>query len=556
MKNMSFDDDTCTTSDTSFTFSTTTPAADEDYINDKGIARVSLLQKRIESLEHENKELNWDLSTREDKVDSLVSWCESQEKTIIRLRERGHEVTSLLTKCESQEKTIIGLRDAEITKEKIDQLCDEIKSKDGTIGKLNEELKRTRLESLEEKERVDILNCEEIRNLKKTAHDLTIKTGILDDDVVKLNSEIISKNEELEKKQKTIISMTKLRIDQAQKLVSIYLKVSSMNRIKKDQSNKIAALQLEIDEMRTIARNEAIVSQENIAKLDELEQIIENKDEIIKEHSELCSAMEQKLSDSAPLKTTLDLVTVLKKESQFHQEKVLLLASIDELTDDHMKSVTTLKREISQMKIHALNKAIAFQENVAKFEQLEKSTAKKDETINQQKECCYAVEKKLVELIESARGPPLVDDGDFCVLENQLELTKILATEMKGNHSRYEDEDEELLSSFTNEELYVDIAIDERKIYFGGEDEVMFLENIAEIENTINEVMDTIEEGKSCFTDMANKLVQSNHNNNAIVRQKNKLEDDLKQSNELVSKLQEASKNPMEELIVNAMFGK
>jgi len=551
MKNMSFDDDTCTTSDTSFTFSTTTStAADEDGINDKGIARVSLLQKRIERLEHENKELNWDLSTREDKVDSLVSWCESQEKTIIRLRERGHEVNSLLTKCESQEKIIIGLRDAEITKEKIDQFCDEIKSK-AAIGKLNEELKRTRLESLKEKEQVDILNCEEIRKLEKTAHDLTTKTGILHDDVVKLNSEITSKNEELEKKQRTIISMTKSGIDQAQMLVSTQLKVASMNRIKKDQSNKIAALQLEIDEMKTVARNEAIASQENIAKLDKLGQIVENKDEIIKDNRELCSAMEQKL------KTTLDLVTVLKKESQFHrQEKVLLLASIDELTDNHMKSVTTLKREISQMKIHALSKAIAFQENVEKFEQLEKSTAKKDETINQQKECCYAVEKKLVELIESARGPPLVDDGDFCVLENQLELTKILATELKGNHSRYEDEDEEPLSSFTNEELYVDIAVDERKIYFGGEDEVMFLENIAEIENTINEVMDTIEEGRGCFADMGNKLVQSTHNNNTIVQQKNKLQDDLKQSNELVSKLQEESKNPMEELIVNAMFGK
>ena len=124
---------------------------------------------------------------------------------------------------------------AEIIKEKIDQICDEIKSKNVTIGRLDEELKRTKIEPSDEKKWVGILNCGEIRNLRKTAHCITGKIGTLHDDVVKLNIEITSKNEEVEKKQRTIIYITKLGIKQAQKIV--YL-IHEQN--KKDQSNKIA----------------------------------------------------------------------------------------------------------------------------------------------------------------------------------------------------------------------------------------------------------------------------------------------------------------------------
>jgi len=540
-KSLFDDDDTCATSVTSLASSTATPT-EEEYnskestdisflttvpleeedsnhkriISSKESAEVSLLQQRIESLEHYNKELGRDLSMREHKVNSLASWCESQEKTIIRLKERGDEINSLRTRCAAQEEIIIGLRDTEITKEEIEQLCDAIKNKDVKIKNLNEELKRKRQESLgalKEKERIEIMNCSETNTLKKTIHDVTRKVDMLHLDVVKLNSDVTSKDEEIKYKQSAIMSMTKLRIDQVQKLHSLHLQVLSINKTKKDYSNKVAALQIEIDQMKSNAVNEAIVLQENVAKLDELKIITAKKDETIEQQKE-------KLAKSMKLN--------------------LQVSSINKTKKDYSNKIAALQLEIDQMMSKAENEAIIHQENIAKLDQLEIITAKKDETIEQQKE----------KLAKSITVPPFVDDGAFWDLEDELKLTQILAIEHQDDLSWHEDE--ELFLYSADNELH---EIDERKIYFGGEDEDTFLNNIAELDNTMNEFMDTIEEGKGCFTSIQNRLVQTTHISNEISQQKNKLEDDLKQSRQVVSKLQEGSQSSMEGLIINAILG-
>merc|ERR1719491_718564 len=76
-----------------------------------------------------------------------------------------------------------------------------------------------------------------------------------------------------------------------------------------------------------------------------------------------------------------------EKLQSLDSQKLLLILSFDKLKINHLNRIAALKLENNQLKTCSENEAIAFQENIAKLEQMTKKiVAKKDETIKHQKE--------------------------------------------------------------------------------------------------------------------------------------------------------------------------
>jgi len=86
-----------------------------------------------------------------------------------------------------------------------------------------------------------------------------------------------------------------------------------------------------------------------------------------------------------------------EKLQSLNSQKLLLISSFDKLKIDHLKRIAALKLENDQLKTCSENKAIIFQENIAKLEQTKKIAAKKDETIKHQKEFIAEMQSELTE---------------------------------------------------------------------------------------------------------------------------------------------------------------
>jgi len=87
-----------------------------------------------------------------------------------------------------------------------------------------------------------------------------------------------------------------------------------------------------------------------------------------------------------------------EKLQSLDSQKLLLILSFDKLKINHLNRIAALKLENNQLKTCSENEAIAFQENIAKLEQMTKKiVAKKDETIKHQKEFIAEMQSELTE---------------------------------------------------------------------------------------------------------------------------------------------------------------
>jgi len=532
---LSDDNTTSTKSDittvTSFTFSTTTEEeeaeAEERKLEERPIDRESTIhtkhneivffQKRNESLERDNKRVMQHLSMREQEVSALVA------------------------RCDSQEKVIMGMRDAKVMSKEIEQLNIEMKRKDVAVGRLNEELTRTKKEAtaaLEEEKKVEVLKCKEISLLQSTMNDLNRKTDSLDDEVVKLKAEIVSKDIELKDAQSTIISMTNSRIEREENLRSLHLQAqllfSSIDKSRKDHWNKVVALKLEIDQFKTCSENEAIAFQQKVTELEQLEKAAAEKDEIIKRQKKYCTNLENELGDRSLL---IDEPARQKKEleDKLRQTHVLVV--------ELQKGSQSLLRE-TQLLILSIGKSKISSEVVV---------SKLDfETIEQQKGSSMDMEKELAErafiIDEIARQKK--------ELEDQLNRTHDLVIEL-GESQINHNEMQLLVPSIDDSKIdhlekvaTMRCKIDQLKIC-SEKEAILFQQNGLEFENLEKvavEKDEILEQQKGYSTDTQKDLAERTFIIDEAARQKKELEDELKQIQYMYKDLQEESKLRLQEM--------
>jgi len=158
------------------------------------------------------------------------------------------------------------------------------------------------------------------------------------------------------------------------------------------------------------------------------------------------------LSKDAELKESRSTIIIMtnsqlnkeEKLQSIHSHVQFLVSSIDKLKKDHSTEITTLKLEIDQLKTCSEKETIAFQQNGAKLEQLEKIVVARDETIEQQKQCHTEMEKELAEkshLADETERQKKVSEDMFCQTSDLLaqiqEESQLRLQEMNTLKARY-----------------------------------------------------------------------------------------------------------------------
>lgn len=275
--------------------------------------------------------------------------------------------------------------------EEIEQPNGDGKGKEVTIEELNEHLMRTqRREPIISENAKARVMAKAIKQLKgeKRRKDVTI--GKLNEEVMEMKKEARIALEELQ------ASIAKKSIDQPNdemkyKEVTIGQLNEELTRTKKEatkaleEGNTSETLKFkEIASFKSIV-DDLIRKQDSIAiELAILKADLTSKDTQLKEsHSIIASMTNSNFKE--------------EKLQSLHSPKIALISSLQESKKDHANKFSVVKLEIDQLKTRSENLVSAFQES----KHLSKFTVKKNETIEQQKNCVMGVgmEKKLAERV-------------------------------------------------------------------------------------------------------------------------------------------------------------